>query len=39
MLRGPKTADCPKRRRSDLMAGELAFFELGVEDPERGRAF
>ena len=21
------------------MAGELAFFELGVEDPERGRAF
>lgn len=21
------------------MAGELAFFEIGVEDPERGRAF
>jgi len=21
------------------MTGELGFFELGVEDPERGRAF
>jgi uncharacterized protein len=27
------------RRRETIMAGELGYFELGVEDAERGRAF
>src|SRR4051794_19453148 len=30
---------CPDPMRRRLMAGELAFFELGVEDWERGKAF
>lgn len=28
-----------ERRKETHMAGEVAFFEIGVEDPERGRAF
>jgi hypothetical protein len=27
------------RKLSRIVPGELSFFELGVEDPERGRVF
>ena len=33
-----ETGNDPLRRRGD-MDGELSFIEIGVEDPQRGRAF